>query len=156
MLDLLKSARSETQEQNEVIAFCQGLGGNLYPCLRKIFHVPNGGKRTKIEASILNGMGVRAGMPDLLLPVARRGYIGLAIELKAYGKANDYTKVQRDRLIELADEGWLAVLSEGAAPAVDLLRWYVMGSRHFGDPEVSQVPVILGKDLPEKRQHARC
>lgn len=31
-----------------------------------MFHVPNGGKRTKIEASQLKASGVVAGIPDLL------------------------------------------------------------------------------------------
>jgi hypothetical protein len=36
----------------------------LYPA-GVVFHIPNGGKRGKIEASILKGMGVLAGAPDL-------------------------------------------------------------------------------------------
>ena len=31
------------------------------------FHVPNGGWRSPIEAAILKGMGVRAGVPDLIV-----------------------------------------------------------------------------------------
>lgn len=31
------------------------------------FAVPNGGKRSKIEASIMKGLGVRAGVPDLVI-----------------------------------------------------------------------------------------
>lgn len=30
-----------------------------------VFHIPNGGKRGKIEAAIFKGMGVVAGVPDL-------------------------------------------------------------------------------------------
>lgn len=30
------------------------------------FHVPNGGGRSRVEAAILKGMGVRAGVPDLI------------------------------------------------------------------------------------------
>lgn len=32
-----------------------------------VFHVPNGGGRSKAEAGILKAMGVLAGMPDLLI-----------------------------------------------------------------------------------------
>lgn len=45
------------------------------------FHVPNGGKRSKREAWILKGLGVRAGVPDLVI-----GFPGgrtLYVELKA-------------------------------------------------------------------------
>ena len=31
------------------------------------FAVPNGGKRSKIEAAIMKGLGVRAGVPDLVI-----------------------------------------------------------------------------------------
>jgi len=31
------------------------------------FHVPNGGKRRPIEAAILKGLGVVAGVPDVVL-----------------------------------------------------------------------------------------
>lgn len=43
------------------------------------FHVPNGGGRSKVEASILKGLGVKAGVPDIVILRAGRGY---AIELK--------------------------------------------------------------------------
>jgi hypothetical protein len=56
-----------------------GLG---VPDVRLLMHIPNGGRRTKIEASILKGMGVRAGVPDLFLAVPRGNYAGLWLELK--------------------------------------------------------------------------
>lgn len=50
---------------------------------RVLIHIPNGGKRRRVEAGILIGMGVRAGAPDLLLITPRGGKSGLALELKA-------------------------------------------------------------------------
>ena len=47
---------------------------NAYPDLELLYHVPNGGSRNKAEASKLKRMGVRAGVPDLVLPVPRAGY----------------------------------------------------------------------------------
>lgn len=46
------------------------------------FHVPNGGKRKPIEAAILKGLGVQAGVPDIILIRAGHAY---ALELKAPG-----------------------------------------------------------------------
>lgn len=47
-----------------------------------LFAIPNGGKRGPIEAKILKGEGVKPGVWDLLLPVARQGYHGLWLEMK--------------------------------------------------------------------------
>lgn len=53
------------------------------PKLADLYHIPNGGKRGKIEAARMKSMGVRAGVHDFHLPNARGGYIGCWIELKA-------------------------------------------------------------------------
>ncbi|MFO7923673.1 MAG: VRR-NUC domain-containing protein [Bacteroidales bacterium] len=45
--------------------------------------VPNGGARSRIEASIMMGEGVVAGVADLLLLVPRKDHGALAIEMKA-------------------------------------------------------------------------
>ena len=53
------------------------------PELEYMHHIPNGGKRDKRTAVALKRQGVKAGVPDICLPVARNGYHGLYIELKA-------------------------------------------------------------------------
>lgn len=58
-----------------------------YPEVDLMFHIPNGGSRNKLEAANLKRQGVKAGVPDLFLPVSRGGYHGLFIELK-YGKTS--------------------------------------------------------------------
>lgn len=60
---------------------------SLYPDLRWVFHSPNGGRRTKAQAGRFKAMGVRAGVVDILSPFPSQGGAGLAIELKAPGKA---------------------------------------------------------------------
>lgn len=42
----------------------------------------NGGSRYMAEAVKLKRMGVKAGFPDITIPIARKGYHGLYIELK--------------------------------------------------------------------------
>lgn len=61
---------------------------NTYPQLRKLlFHVPNGGKRSKRESNKFKAMGVVAGIPDLVLLWKGRLY---GFELKAEkGKQSD-------------------------------------------------------------------
>jgi len=72
---------SEHSEQCALIERC-AWEANRVPALRLLFAVPNGGARHPAIASKLKAEGVRAGVPDLLLPVARRGYHALWIELK--------------------------------------------------------------------------
>lgn len=57
--------------------------GWQYPTLADLlFAIPNGGKRSKATAGKLKAEGVRAGVADLFLSVARQGCHGLYIEMK--------------------------------------------------------------------------
>ena len=53
-----------------------------------LFAVPNGGSRSMIEASIMKGEGVTAGVADLILLEARGGYGSLCIEMKTGDKSS--------------------------------------------------------------------
>lgn len=80
------------------------LVSNYYPELRLLFHIPNGGSRNSIEAAHLKQQGVRAGVPDLCLPVPRGKYHGLYIEMK-YGK-NKPTPAQQHWIDDLKQQGY--------------------------------------------------
>ena len=56
-------------------------------CRELLFSVPNGAHLSKIQANILKGEGMKAGVADLLFlhPSADGRYCGLAIEFK-WGK----------------------------------------------------------------------
>jgi hypothetical protein len=76
--------------------------------LQWFFHVPNGGNRNLREAVKFKSMGVKPGVPDLILPVARKKYHGLAIELKA-GK-NKPTELQLEWHQFMKNEGWYVAI----------------------------------------------
>lgn len=59
------------------------LASGARPELSLMFAVPNGGKRDYVTAARMKAEGVKAGVPDVFLPVARGGYHGLWLELKA-------------------------------------------------------------------------
>src|SRR6185312_11840898 len=60
------------------------------------FHVPNGGARRPIEAAILKGLGVTAGVPDV---IAIKGGRAHCLELKAPGgRLTDAQKTVHDAL----------------------------------------------------------
>jgi hypothetical protein len=73
----------------------------LYPA-GVVFHIPNGGKRGKIEAAIMKGMGVVAGVPDLCV-VRPFGSVSW-IEMKA-SKDEKPSKAQDDFHAALRQRG---------------------------------------------------
>lgn len=93
--------RGEDTEQMGVIDWANWNTGR-FPELKLLFHVPNGGKRNAAEAARFKAMGVKAGVPDLCLPVARGGYAGLYIEMK-YGK-NKTTEKQEEWIHSLIEQ----------------------------------------------------
>lgn len=96
-----------------------------YPELELLHHVPNGGKRDAKTASILKRCGVKAGVPDLVLPVARCGYHGLYIELKV-GK--NRTSKNQDRWLEnLNAQGYKAVVCYGFNETTNMILRYLEG-----------------------------
>lgn len=70
-----------TEAQEQVTLFSWA-AVQAIPELALLYHIPNGGSRHKAEAARLRAEGVRAGVPDLCLPVPRGGFHGLYIELK--------------------------------------------------------------------------
>lgn len=105
----------EAHEQIAVVQFC------MYKDI-PIFAIPNGGSRNKLEAINLKRQGVKKGVPDLCVPVAKRGYHGLYIEMK-YGKGKT-SKPQDEWLELLNNNGYLARVCVGADEAINLIQWY--------------------------------
>ena len=50
--------------------------------LELLYHIPNEGKRSGRAGAALLRQGLKRGVPDICLPVARGGYHALYIELK--------------------------------------------------------------------------
>lgn len=91
-----------------------------------IFAIPNGGHRSKAVAGKLKAEGVRAGVPDLLVPVARHGYHGAFIELKV-GR-NKPTENQNLWAGLLKDQGYkVSVFWNDAKEVIDWIEWYLNG-----------------------------
>lgn len=115
---------SEAQEQVALMQWAN-LHRGKYPELELLYHIPNGGSRHPAEAARLKQQGVKAGVPDLCLPVARCGCNGLYIELKA-GR-NKPTKDQIKWLEQLARQGYRAITCWGFEAAKDEIIRYLEG-----------------------------
>lgn len=69
-----------------------------------IYAVPNGGKRTLTEGAIKRYEGMTVGIPDLHIPVPRKGYASLYIEMKN-GKTGRLSENQKDMIERLRSYG---------------------------------------------------
>ena len=114
--------RSEDTEQMSVVDWARW-NQNAHPELELLHHCPNGGSRNKAEAVKLKQMGVKAGIPDLCLPVPMGMYNGLYIEMKYdTGKLEDS---QKKMLKALAAAGHYCAVCYGAEEAIRVLQEYI-------------------------------
>lgn len=114
---------TEHQEQKVVVEWwsyaCKSYGLPHYALMA----YPAGGLRHKSTAGKLKAEGVRRGVPDLLLPIARGPYIGCAIEMKSEsGRVRD---AQQSVIDWLRSEGWCVAVCYNSKQAVDLLERYL-------------------------------
>lgn len=112
----------EAAEQERLFQWAAWMGGQ-HPELALLFHIPNGGSRNKIEAANLKRQGVKAGVSDLMLPVARGRFYGLFIEMKA-GK-NKATEKQLAFLDAVQKQGYAAIICYSAEEAAEALLKYL-------------------------------
>jgi len=115
---------SESDHQKSVIEWAQRKDIlRKYPDLELLFHIPNGGSRNKAEAANLKLQGVKSGVPDLTLPVAKGQYHGLFVEMKKLGGTE--TKNQawwRERLL---NQGYLSVVCHSCTAAIMTIEAYL-------------------------------
>jgi hypothetical protein len=123
---------SEHAEQVVIFSWA-AMAKNVYPELALLFAVANGaklpytkdaqGRRFSRQAMILKAEGMKPGVPDMVLPVARGGYHGLFIELK-FGK-NTPSPEQEEWIMALKEQGYLAKVCYGAESAIAILKNYL-------------------------------
>lgn len=88
-----------------------------------LYAVPNGSRRDAITGARLKAEGVRRGIPDLSLDVARNQFHGLRIELKRHG--NTTTPEQREVLSYLAREGYATAVCYSSQDAQEKIIQYL-------------------------------
>jgi hypothetical protein len=116
--------RKESEEQTAIIEWANIMQHRV-PELALLYHVPNGGSRNVVEAKRLKAQGVKPGVPDLVLPVARGKYHGLYIELKTLrGRVSD---AQKQWIDALRNQGYAAIVCRGADEAIAMIAKYLAG-----------------------------
>lgn len=113
---------AESVEQRALFQWAAIMEGK-YPEVRLLFHVPNGGLRNKKVAAQLKAEGVKPGVPDLFLPVARGIHHGLWIEMKA--GTNKPTEHQRQWLADLTARGYKTAVCYSWGDAADIIEDYL-------------------------------
>ena len=66
--------RLEQAEQRALMKWAAFVQVGELTLEERLIHVPNGGARSRIEAAIFKGLGVKAGVPDILLPMRTPEY----------------------------------------------------------------------------------
>jgi hypothetical protein len=86
------------------------------------FHVPNGGYRKPVEAAIMQGLGVKAGVPDVVAIHEGRCY---GLELKAEGGRASPKQLEAIAAMEAA--GAHCCIAEGLDRALAVLeQWGIL------------------------------
>lgn len=115
---------TESAEQQALFQWAE-FSAARYPELEMMYHIPNGGSRTKSEAGRFRAEGVKAGVPDICLPVPRGGFHGLYIEMKRIdGRVSDQ---QAGWLQKLGKQGYCTVVCYGFKPAQHAVETYLNG-----------------------------
>ncbi|WP_249976095.1 VRR-NUC domain-containing protein [Vreelandella olivaria] len=130
----------EGNEQAVLIRWLMGekkrgeLVGKLYDA---IYHVPNGGQRSKSTGAAMKRQGVKSGVSDLVVMDARGGWHGLYMEFKASPPHTaPLADSQRAWLAMAEARGYCAVLAVGLEEAKRVLKRYaelMPTYRHHGE-----------------------
>lgn len=94
-----------------------------HPGLDLMYAIPNAARRSLRQGAWMKAEGMKAGVPDVHLPVANREHIGLWIEMKA-GK-NRPTPEQRARMAALEEQGHLCVVCYCWRDAAAVIELYL-------------------------------
>lgn len=126
-------AKTGDEHSHQVALFmwaADELAAGRYPELELMFAIPNGGERNKVVASRLKAEGVKAGVPDVCLPVARHGVYGLWLELKrpkSDGKRAGTTQDEQTGWIgKLRAQGYGACVVYGFEEAKAVIIQYLL------------------------------
>jgi hypothetical protein len=95
------------------------------PRLQAVFHVENERKTTLRQGAWRKRKGVRAGIADVINPIAVAPYNGLFMELKI--KPNKLTKDQVKMMELFHTLGWCCRVAWNGDEAIEIFKGYMKG-----------------------------
>ena len=104
-----------------------------------LYAIPNGARTSMSVAKRLKAEGLRRGVPDLNLPVARLGYHSLYIEMKRLKPRGTTSSEQKVWLKALAKEGHLCYVAWGAEAAWKVLNNYMNSKLQFESKDIKKI-----------------
>lgn len=110
----------------------------VLPALELLYAVPNGARTAISVAKRLKAEGMRAGVPDLCLPVAARGAIGLYIEMKT--ATGPVSGDQKRWHAALRAAGHIVVVCRSIESAIAELREHALAAGQKESPAAAGLP----------------
>lgn len=114
---------TERQQQQRVIKWAAEHEAE-FPELKLLYHVPNERKCSPATGRQLKLSGVKSGVPDLCLPVARQNFHGLYIEMKREG--GRLRENQKQWISDLSAQGHCCKVCYSAEDAIHVLESYLI------------------------------
>ena len=114
---------TEHQEQCALFEWAAWQEG-VWPELRLLHAIPNGGKRDIRTAARLKAEGVKPGVPDIFLPVPKDGKHGLYIELKR-SRGGTVSKEQEAWIRALSAQEYVCAVCHGHREAIKIITDYM-------------------------------
>lgn len=125
-----KLAASGTEHGHQTAFFAWAANENeRWPELRWLHAIPNGGERTQSVALEMVAEGVKSGVLDVCLPVARGGFFGLYVEFKRPGRERTKNGGLSDNQIAfgnfITENGYCAAVAYSWQQGVQIVENYL-------------------------------
>ena len=121
-----RTTGTESQEQQTLFQWA-AIKQRELPELALLHHIPNGGQRARTTAARLKAEGVKAGVPDLSLPVPRGNFNGLYVEMKV--AKNKPTANQVWWLNALTQQGYCTAVCYSWQEAANVIEKYLKSNK---------------------------
>ena len=99
---------------------------SVYPEIALLFSIPNGAYKSRAAQRVFKATGLKSGVPDLMLPVARGQYHGAFLELKRT-KGGVVSETQKTWIAALRGEGYCVAVCAGWTAAWAVITDYLEG-----------------------------